>query len=71
LNCQQLPRTAAFSKLQARAIEVKDHTPWQYLTAVQQRALTAKVAKTCKELRTQVSLYQIFGKLANSFLVGQ
>ncbi|KAJ6449180.1 hypothetical protein C8R45DRAFT_1131162 [Mycena sanguinolenta] len=54
-HCQQLPRTSAFSKLEARAIAAKDHTPWQYLTPSQQRALITKLTKTCKELRTQLS----------------
>ncbi|KAJ7362430.1 hypothetical protein DFH08DRAFT_799463 [Mycena albidolilacea] len=54
-NCQRLPRTAAFFKVQARAIEVKEHTPWQYLTATQQRALVSKLTKTCNDLRTELS----------------
>ncbi|KAJ7498376.1 hypothetical protein B0H11DRAFT_1856325 [Mycena galericulata] len=45
LKCQRLPHTAAFSKVQARAIEAKEHTPWHYLNAVQQQKAVTRLRR--------------------------
>ncbi|KAJ7746769.1 hypothetical protein DFH07DRAFT_588613 [Mycena maculata] len=55
MPCQHLPNSPAFIKLQTRAIEAKERTPWHYLTTRQHLALASKLTKQCKDLRTKLS----------------
>ncbi|KAJ7752335.1 hypothetical protein B0H16DRAFT_1459931 [Mycena metata] len=56
IACQVLPSSSKFRQFVDRAVESVPHTPWQYLSAEQQLKLMKQMAKTCNDLRTQVSV---------------
>jgi hypothetical protein len=54
-SCQTLPHTVAFTKVQARAKEVKNYTNMRYLTSRQKDSLLSKMTAELAVLRTRVS----------------
>ncbi|KAJ6591405.1 hypothetical protein B0H10DRAFT_1960794 [Mycena sp. CBHHK59/15] len=61
-SCKQLPDIAVFVKLKERAVEVKEHTPWDYLTPRQLQALVAKLTDEVNRLRTKLNNAEVSGK---------
>ncbi|KAF8055441.1 hypothetical protein FPV67DRAFT_1435919 [Lyophyllum atratum] len=53
--CLSLRYSQKFSAFIAHAEEANAHTPWDYLTPKQRKALMKKMALTIKQLRTKVS----------------
>lgn len=54
IECHLIVNSANYCNVMERAIEVKDHTPWDLLTPQQTRALLQKMASTINTLRTMV-----------------
>jgi hypothetical protein len=52
--CREVPRAAEFKAVVNRAENVKDHTPWIYLTDLQKEKAMRQMVVTIRRLRSQV-----------------
>ncbi|KAJ6569180.1 hypothetical protein B0H19DRAFT_1065949 [Mycena capillaripes] len=77
--CKELPYLAAFVKLKARAVEAKEHTPWDYLIPRQHQAILTKLTDVVNRLQTKASIpdqvnllkLTVFFQLQNAEVSGQ
>ncbi|KAK7037056.1 hypothetical protein R3P38DRAFT_2517108 [Favolaschia claudopus] len=55
IPCQALPSSSRFLRFIDSATESLPHTPWEYLSAAQQLKIMKSMAKSQKDLRTQLN----------------
>ncbi|EKM80850.1 hypothetical protein AGABI1DRAFT_126893 [Agaricus bisporus var. burnettii JB137-S8] len=53
-DCKEVPHTVEFKDVVRRAQNVKEHTPWMYLTDQQKEKLMRQMAGTIRRLRSQM-----------------